>query len=396
MIPFDFFTISDHLDFLGVTLMATYTSSRKSNGEILQEKVRKTIGAWKAGRFMPLNLRSHSVNCFAYSKLYYRCNVIGLRVDDVKFFASQAKSFIYADMLEKPQVEALYRAVGEGGLGLYSIRERALAALMFTFLQTAASPQFRRNHYHHHLYLCYVLEKSESALTIPPYFQGDFFPSLRKLRDEKGSLENIGFRDIYNFLMTDILRNVLPDQGERPLIPLRCELAQPAADWKLTWHRVRLRGLGPELTSFLLKLTWGILPCKARVAKIIPHNNDPGCRLCGVPESVEHALLTCPANQGAPQLLLKHLRTYSPGLREEQVLTLDFEVDDYMELALTWLAGNFFLSLWNQRQTGTVCPFKIRAELEAKCRLLREGKGVAIQNALTLASIALSAMYKPV
>ena len=111
---------------------------------------------------------------------------------------------------------------------------------------------------------------------------------------------------------------------------------------------------------------------------------------------MEHALIACPANQGAPQLLLKHLRTYSPGLREEQVLTLDFEVDDYMELALTWLAGNFFLSLWNQRQTGTVCPFKIRAELEAKCRLLREGKGVAIQNALTLASIALSAMYKPV
>ena len=397
MIPFDFFTISDHLDFLGVTLMATYTSSRKSNGEILQERVRKTIGAWKAGRFMPLNLRSHSVNCFAYSKLYYRCNVIGLRVEDSNFFASQAKSFIYADMLEKPQVEALYRAVSEGGLGLYSIRERALAALMFTFLQTAASPQFRRNHYHHSLYLHHVLEKSESTPLIPPYFQGDFFPTLRKLRDEKGSLEYIGLRDIYNFLMTDVLRTVLTcNQAERPLAPLRCELANPAADWKMTWHRVRLRGLGPELTSFLLKLTWGILPCKARVAKIIPRNNDPGCRLCGIPETVEHALLACPANQGAPQLLLAHLRTYSPNLRDEQVLTLDFEMDDYMELALTWLAGTFFLSLWNQRQAGKVCPHKIRAELEAKCRLLREGKGAAIQNALTLASIALSAMYRPV
>ena len=397
MIPFNFFTISDHLDFLGVTLMATYTSSRKSNGEILQEKVRKTIGAWKAGRFMPLNLRAHSVNCFAFSKLYYRCNVIGLRVEDVNFFASQAKSFIYADMLEKPQVEALYRAVGEGGLGLYSIKERALAALMFTFLQTAANPQFRRNHYHHSLYLCHVLEKSESGPSIPPYFQGDFFSTLRKLRDEKGSLEYIRFRDIYNFLMEDILRNVVTDdQGERPLKLLRCELAEPAADWKLTWHRVRLRGLGPELTSFLLKLTWGILPCKARVAKIIPRNNDPGCRLCGALETVEHALLACPANQGAPQLLLTHLRTYSPDLRDKQVLTLDFEVDDYLELALIWLAGNFFLSLWTQRQAGTVCPFKIRAELEAKCRLLREGKGAAIQNALALASIVLSAMYRPV
>ena len=98
---------------------------------------------------------------------------------------------------------------------------------------------------------------------------------------------------------------------------------------------------------------------------------------------------------GAPAAIT-HLRTYSPDLRDKQVLTLDFELDDYLELALIWLAGNFFLSLWTQRQAGTVCPFKIRAELEAKCRLLREGKGAAIQNALALASIVLSAMYRPV
>ena len=394
MIPFDFFTISDHLDFLGVTLSATYSSSRKSNGDILQERVRKTIGAWKAGRFMPLNLRSHSVNCFAYSKLYYRCNVIGLRVEDVNYFSSQAKSFIYADLLEKPQVEALYRTIGDGGLGLYSIRERALAALMFTFLQTAVNPRFRRNIFHHTLYLYYVLEESQSAPTIPPYFQGDFFPKLRKMRAERGELDTIGFREIYNFLMLDVLKTA--GQGERPLIPLRCEVAEPTADWITTWHRVRMRGLGPELTSFLLKLTWGILPCKARVAKIIPRHNDPSCRLCGAPETVAHALLDCAGNKGAPQLLMSHLRNYSPDVEEKQVLTLDFEVDHHLELALTWLVGNFFLSLWNQRQSGTVCLFKIRAELEAKCRLLREGKGAAIQNAGTLASIVLSAMYRPV
>ena len=102
------------------------------------------------------------------------------------------------------------------------------------------------------------------------------------------------------------------------------------------------------------------------------------------------------SKSGAPQLLLSQLRTYSPDLKDKQVLTLDFEMDDHLELALIWLTGNFFLSLWNQRQTGTVCPFKIRAELEAKCRLLREGKGETIQTALTLASIALSVMYRPV
>ena len=33
-------------------------------------------------RFMSLTLRPHSVNCFAYSKLTYRCNVIDKWIED--------------------------------------------------------------------------------------------------------------------------------------------------------------------------------------------------------------------------------------------------------------------------------------------------------------------------
>ena len=394
MVPFDFFTLSDHLDFLGVTLKATYSSTRRANGDILQERVRNTIGPWKGGRFMPLNLRAHSVNCFAYSKLYYRCNVIDPRVADIKFFTSQAKSFIYADMLEKPQEEALYRGVKEGGLGLFHIKQRAFASLIFTFLQTAVNPKFRRNHYHQSLYNHYVLGLSQPAPSIPPYFLGEFFPTLRNLKDQEGDLSVIGYKKIYECLMNSVLRTQISvDPGVAPpLLPLRCELAAPNADWRTTWPRVRLRGLGPELTSFLLKITWGILPCKARLAKIFPKNN-PGCELCGAPETLQHALLDCPGNQGVSGQLVNLLRTYSPGLRDEQVLTLDFSIDDTMELALIWLVGSFFLSLWKQRQEARVCPFKIRAELEAKCRLLREGKGISLQNAFTLAGIAISEMF---
>ena len=395
MVPFDFFTLSDHLDFLGVTLMATYSSTRKANGDILQERVRNTIGPWKGGRFMPLNLRAHSVNCFAYSKLYYRCNVIDPRVADVKYFTSQAKSFIYADMLEKPQEEILYRGVNEGGLGLFHIKHRALAALIFTFLQTAINPNFRRNYHHESLFNHYVLGVSQSSLKIPPYFMGEFFPTLRSLRENLGDLSVIGFKSIYEYLMKSVLRepvNVDADVGEPPLLSLRCELAAPNVDWRRTWQRIRLRGLGPELTSFLLKTAWGILPCKARLAKILPKNN-PGCELCGAPETLQHALLDCPGNQGVSQQLINLVRTYSPGLRKEQVLSLDFDIEDTMELAMVWLVGSFFLSLWTNRQEARVCPFKIRAELEAKCRLFREGKGISLQNAFTLAGIAISEMF---
>ena len=37
----------DFLDFLGVTLKATCAATRTVNGDILQERVRKTVGPWR-------------------------------------------------------------------------------------------------------------------------------------------------------------------------------------------------------------------------------------------------------------------------------------------------------------------------------------------------------------
>ena len=37
-LPCNFFSLSDHLDMLGVTLMATHTATRKANGDELQEQ----------------------------------------------------------------------------------------------------------------------------------------------------------------------------------------------------------------------------------------------------------------------------------------------------------------------------------------------------------------------
>ena len=37
MIPHDFFTLSEHLDFLGVTLKATFAGTKKVNEDILQD-----------------------------------------------------------------------------------------------------------------------------------------------------------------------------------------------------------------------------------------------------------------------------------------------------------------------------------------------------------------------
>ena len=71
---------------------------------------------------MPLNLRPHSVNTFAISKLMYRCNTIDLRIGDIKVFNKVVKSFLYADLIEKPNELTLYRDIDNGGLGLVNIQ----------------------------------------------------------------------------------------------------------------------------------------------------------------------------------------------------------------------------------------------------------------------------------
>ena len=82
-LPCKFFSLSDHLDMLGVTLKATHTATRKANGHELQEKMKNVIGPWKAGKFMPLIMRPYSLNSFAFCKLWHRCSTMDPRMGDI-------------------------------------------------------------------------------------------------------------------------------------------------------------------------------------------------------------------------------------------------------------------------------------------------------------------------
>ena len=215
------------------------------------------------------------------------------------------------------------------------------------------------------------------------------------MKRDIGDIENLPYKAIYNFLLQrELCQEQETDGAVRKLWPLKCELAAPNVDWGTTWRLARLKGLGPDLTSFLLSLTWGILPCRARVSKFKPHVS-PECQLCdaNTPETLEHAFFSCTGNQSVPLKLMSLLRTYEPGIEVHQVLKLDLNLDNPLELPLVWLVASLLQLLWQQRQEGKVCPVKTRAELEARCRLLRSGKGALQQNASTLASIALAAMY---
>ena len=57
---------------VGVELRATWTQTRKANGDAVQGRVtRKT----KGGKFMPLNMRSWSANTFCLSQVWFKTPV---------------------------------------------------------------------------------------------------------------------------------------------------------------------------------------------------------------------------------------------------------------------------------------------------------------------------------
>ena len=94
--------ISDHLDMVGVELRATWTQTRKANGDIVQQRVANTISSWRAGKFMPLTMRPWSINSYVLSKVWFKCGTVDLRVADISAVTSSVKSWLYADVFEKP------------------------------------------------------------------------------------------------------------------------------------------------------------------------------------------------------------------------------------------------------------------------------------------------------
>ena len=56
-----------------------------------------------------------------------------------------------------------------------------------------------------------------------------------------------------------------------------------------------------------------------------------------------------------------------------------------MILTLLWISATTLSLIWAQRQEGKLCTAKTRAQLLARCCLLKEGTGASLQNASTLA-----------
>ena len=369
-IPCDYMTLSDHLDMVGVTLMASWAKTRKVNGDALQLRVQNTIRPWKAGKFLPLTQRGWSLNCYALSKVWFRARCVDLRICDTKNITSSCKSWLYQDMFAKPEEMLLHRPLHHGGLGLQSPKYKALAGFITTFLQTAANPSFRPNLLHNQLYRKFVLEEEHvpgAPAQPPPYLSQDFFATIRKVKNESSlNIVTMTEREWARLLTEDYITMEVNETGRREFKPCRAESASPTTDWSLSWSLSRQQGVPPDMASFLWKMLLDLLSTQERLHRM-GAATSPLCKLCKLETgSLKHELIDCSHNDNAGHLLLSCLQVYTPGLSANSLLRLEFpNLDTTLELPTIILTATTLGYLWKERQSSSkIRTYQVRSEIE--------------------------------
>ena len=376
-IPCPYMTISDHLEMLGVELKATWSQTRKANGDICQARVGDTIRQWKSGKFMHMNMRSWSLNQYCLPKIWFRTHSVDLRVQDVTKITSLIKSWLYQDQFLKPEELVMYRPPSVGGLGIHNVLLKAQAGLIKTFLETATNSKFRRSLFHTILFRYHILgDTSIPNPGFPPFYSADFFSKIRQVHEETPlNVATMSEGQWYQLLLEDNCTMEEGDGDQRKLIMCRVERSNPEVDWERSWRLARMPGLGPENVSFLFKLVHQILPTQERVARTSARAS-PACPMRGcehVCEDLAHAIVLCEGNDGVGHRMMSCVREFAPRVGIESALRMDFDVEDDIELPLVWLIATVSLEIWKLRvDKSRVQLYDVRSQLEAKINLLRE------------------------
>ena len=376
-IPCPYMTLTDELEMVGVELRGTWTQTRKANGDAIQKRVSNKTNLWKGGKFMPLSMRSWSINTYGLSKVWFKTHSVDLRVLDITNINKAVKSWLYADMLFKPEEMIMVRPALYGGLGVHDVKHKALAGLIRSFLETACNSDFRHSIFHEILYRYHVLDdKSIENPGFPPFYSASFFETIKKVYIKSPlKLAKMTEAQWYHLLLEENVTKEVNEEQGYSLKPCRAELTSMENDWETSWRRMRLKGLGSELVSFLFKLLHQLLVTQERLFRI----NQAATSLCkaaGCPgdmnEDLEHALMQCPGNNGIGLICMDAVKRHIPDLTIENALLLNFETEKSMELPIVWFFAVTWKNIWDARCNGKKPElYKIRSDMEARVALLR-------------------------
>ena len=388
-IPLPYLKLTDHLDYLGCKLYATYSATRKENGDILKKKVKDQLAGWKAGKFLPLTSRPWSLNTYCLSKLWYKTGCIDLRIGDSNTITSSVKGWLYQDLLQKPQEMMAYRQVELGGLGLHNVKMRAMAMLIHTFLAQAISPRFNTNYFLNALFKWHVLDDRDILDPgRPPYYSVDFFSIIKDVHTNTPlNVIWVTVKQWYRLLLErGVTHNSVDTESPPLLIPSRTETNHPLVEFATPYRLARLFGLCPEQKTFLFKMLQSLLPTRVRLHRF-GKAPSPDCIHClNQADTMEH-IFTCTYNTEVMTPLMHCLRNYLDAISFEDLITLNISTTESLELPVVWLLSTCLMLVWDKKLAVKKPSWEtIRAEIVARVAILKhtKWKHYSLHNSATL------------
>ena len=95
----------------------------------------------------------------------------------------------------------LYRPVHLGGLCLTSMKLKATAFLIRTFLELAANTQYLQSQYLNMLYRVYILGEDIDCPPLPPYYNDLLFSTICQAKSSGRDIISMTTKEWYGFLL---------------------------------------------------------------------------------------------------------------------------------------------------------------------------------------------------
>ena len=252
----------------------------------------------------------------------------------------------------------LHRPPHYGCLDLQSVKYKALAGFISTFLQTADNPAFIFNLLHSLLYRKFILEEEEvpgAPHQLPPYFSQEFFDVIKNIKNKTTlNISTLTEKD-WCRLLTEEYITMDTSLDDNPVFhPCKAELASPDTDWSISWSLCRQQGLSPELSSFLWKLLLDLLCTQQKLHKM-GANISPLCKLCkDQTGSLQHELLDCSLNDNTGLMLLSTMNTYIPSITPVALLHVELgDLESELQLPATLLVAVTLACIWKERHASS-------------------------------------------
>ena len=162
-------------------------------------------------------------------------------------------------------------------MGLVSVKQKATAFLIKTFLELAANSNFLTSQCLNIFYRSRILGEDIVSPPLPPYYTTSFINSICEAKAEGKDIIKMSTRQLYYYLLDQDVLKVTEADGAKVNEKCRIERKHPELDWNATWEKVRASFLSSNAFSFMWKLIHDILATKERIQATIG-NVSERCR----------------------------------------------------------------------------------------------------------------------